>query len=149
MAYCTKTDVENYLQVGISATLDTQISAWITAVETWIKRYTDRDFEASSMIKKYDGKERNYLLIDDFTSLENVFFTANDSTADAGSREVATTEFLTYQDDDPNKTPYNKIVLKPFNEYGTFPFGAQNIVVEAIFGFATTVPCLLYTSRCV
>lgn len=140
MAYCTKTDIENYLQVGISSTLDTQVTAWIAAVQAWIDRYTNRTFESSSMVKKYDGKGRHYLIVDDLLSLSKVFFTANDSTSDANTRNVPTTEFHLYQDDDPNKTPYNKLLLKPFSSYGTFPLGAQNIVVDATFGFATTAP---------
>jgi len=140
MAYCTKTDVENYLQVGINASLDTQVSAWILAVTAWIERYTKRRFEASSQVKKYDGKGRNYILVDDLLSLSDVYFTSNDSTADDNTRHVDTGDILLYQDDDPNLTPYNKLELSPYSSYKSFPPGRQNIVIDGSFGFSSVVP---------
>ncbi len=140
MAYCTKTDVENYLQVGIDSTLDTQITAWIEAATAWINRYTGRNFEAASGLKKYDGRGRRYLYVDDFLSISKVYFVSNDATADAGSEEISTTEFHLYQDDDSNKTPYNKLQLITGSTRGVFPMGEQNIWIEGSFGYSASVP---------
>lgn len=140
MAYCTKTDVENYLQVGIDSSLDTQITAWISAVENYINRYTDRNFEASTMIKKYDGKGRNYLNVDDLLSISSVWFVSNDSTADGGSQQISTSSIYLYQNSDPNKTPYNKLQLAPTSTRLVFPYGHQNIYVHGSFGYSSSVP---------
>jgi hypothetical protein len=140
MAYCTKTDVENYLQVGIDSSLDDQITAWIASVTAWINRYTGRNFEASTQIKKYDGKGRNYLYVDDLLSLSAVWFVSNDATSDAGSLSIPTTDFHLYQDDDPNKTPYNKLSLRPLVSRSEFPYGHQNVWVHGSFGYAAAVP---------
>lgn len=140
MAYCTKTDVENYLQVGIDSSLDTQVTAWIAAATAWINRYTGRSFEASTLIKKYDGLGRNYLMVDDLLSVSALWFVSNDATSDGGSQLVSSSQYHLYQDDDPNKTPYNKLQLIPVNSYGVFPYGAQNIYVHGSFGYAASCP---------
>lgn len=140
MAYCTKTDIENYLQVGIDSSLDDQITSWIEAATAWIERYTGRSFETSSGLKKYDGKGRRYLYVDDIVSVSKVFFVANDATSDSGSEEISTSDIHLYQDEDPNKSPYNKLQLVTGAERAVFPFGEQNIWVEGSFGYSTSVP---------
>lgn len=141
MAYCTQTDIENYLQVGIDSSLDSQVSAWIASVTAWINRYTDRNFEATAAVRKYDGKGRDYLIVDDLLSVSAIWFVSHDSTSHANSESQTVTDFLLYQNDDPNKTPYNKLVVSPFSSSRlVFPLGVQNIWVNGSFGYTAAVP---------
>jgi hypothetical protein len=42
--YTTKEAIENYMLIKIDSSFDAQINSWIEAVETYIDRYTRRDF---------------------------------------------------------------------------------------------------------
>lgn len=42
--YTTKQRIENYLLISIDENFDGQVESWIEAVETYIDRYTRRDF---------------------------------------------------------------------------------------------------------
>lgn len=141
MAYCTKTDIENYLQIGIDDSLDSQITAWIASATAWINRYTDRQFEAAAAIRKYDGNGKDSLVVDDFLSLSAIWFVSNDATSDNNSRQQTVSSFLKYQNSDPNKTPYNKLVISPYaSSTIEFPIGYQNVWVHGVFGYTAEVP---------
>lgn len=140
MAYTDQTSIENYLLTDIDASFSTQITTWISAVQKWIDNYTDRTFEASTTTKKYDGKSKHFLMVDDLLSVNTLWFVSNDSTSDANTNSLATTDYYLYQNDDPNKTPYNKVVLNPNGSYQTFDWGLQNIWIKGSWGYSTTVP---------
>jgi len=138
--YTTKTEIENYLLTTIDATFDSQITTWISAAQEWIENYTDREFEANTQTNKYDGKGEHSLLIDDVMSVDTVWFTENDATGDAQTETLATTDYYLYQNNNPNKTPYNKMVINPDGDQNVFEWGLQNIWIKGSFGYSTTVP---------
>lgn len=140
MAYTTETDIENYLLTDIDSSFSSQITSWIASVKQWIDNYTNRTFEVAASTKKFDGNGKNSLYLDDLLSVDTIWFTANDSTSDAQTETLATTDFYLYQNDDPNKTPYNKILINPNGDYRTFEYGKQNIWIKGSWGYSATVP---------
>jgi len=85
MAYTSETEIENYLLTTIDSSFSTQVSTWISAVQKWIDNYTGRTFEAATLTKKFDGNNDDDLIVSDLLSVDTIWFTANDSTADAGT----------------------------------------------------------------
>lgn len=140
MAYTTETEIENYLLTTIDSSFSSQVSSWISMAQKWIDNYTDRTFEASTETKKYDGNGRYYLYVDDLLSVTTIWMVANDSTGDANTETLAATDFYLYQEDNPNKTPYNRIVLNPNGDYQSFELGNQNIWVKGSFGYSAAAP---------
>jgi len=140
MAYTTEENIENYLLTTIDSTFSTQIDTWIDMAEKWIDNYTDRTFEASTATKKFDGNGKHYLMVDDLISITSFWQVENDSTADANTDTLATTDYYLYRNDDPNKTPYNKILLNPKGDFQVFRWGKQNIWINGSWGYSSTVP---------
>lgn len=140
--YTTETDIENYLLTTIDDSFSTQVSSWISAVQRWIDNYTGRNFEASTLTKKFDGNNDDDLQVYDLLSVDTIWLTANDSTADAGSCTLSPTDFYLYRNDDPNPVnqPYNRIELNRYGHYATFPYGQQNIWIKGNWGYSVNVP---------
>lgn len=136
--YTTIISIENYLLTEIDSSFNAQVESWIEAAEEWIENYTDREFIATDQTKKYDGNGKTTLMIDDVLSIDTVWFVENDSTADAQTETLST--YYLYQNDDPNKTPYNKIVTSPDGPKNVFEWGLQNIWIKGSFGYSTSVP---------
>lgn len=140
MAYTSEEQIERYLLTTIDSSFSSQVSTWISAAQKWIDNYTNRTFEAVTETKKYDGNGLAHLYVDDLVSVDTIWFTANNATADAGTITLSTTDYYLYQNDDPNRTPKNKIVLNPYGGQHCFDRGWQNIWVKGSFGYAATVP---------
>lgn len=138
--YTTENDIENYLLTTIDTTFSSQITSWISAVQKWIDNYTDRTFEATTALKKFDGNGKHYLLVDDLLSITSCWMTENSSTADGNTDTLSTTDYFLYRNDDPNKTPYNKILLNPDGDFQVFDWGKQNIWINGSWGYSSTVP---------
>jgi len=132
--YTTKSQIEDYLGIEISEELDARVGVWIKQVSKYIDNYTGREFGSEKLLKKYDGNDDCYIDIDDIETIDKLWFVTYDSTADAGTREIPNSYFYLYQNDDPNKKPYNKIVLNGRNAF-YFPEGNQNIWVLGDFGY--------------
>jgi len=139
MAYTTKQQIENYLQIDISSDLDTQVASWIDMVEKYIDTYTDRSFDATVSIKKYEGGGQE-LFVDDLLSVTSIWMVENDATSDASSVELSTTDYYLRQGDNANRTPYNKIEISENGQYNYFRDGQLNILVEGSWGYSSTVP---------
>lgn len=140
MAYTTQEAIENYLLITIDSSFTTQVEAWIDSAETWINNYTDRNFEATAALKKFDGKGGHTLLVDDIISITSFWMTENSSTADANTDTLQTTDYFLYQNDDPNKTPYNRIILNPDGNFQSFDWGLQNLWILGTWGYSSTAP---------
>lgn len=142
--YCSKTDLENYLNTTITISggdVTAQVNSWISSVSKWIDNYTDRSFEEVNAVRKYDGNGKDHLDIDDLLSVDKIWFVSNDSTGDAQTYELATTDYYLYHNSNPNKTPYNLIKLNPNGDYRTFPAWAlQNIWIKGDWGYSVTAP---------
>jgi len=129
MAYCDKTDIEDYLLITIDSSFDTQIAAWIASITAHINQLTGRNFEAdtvaSGRLYSSDGRHVR-LLIDDCTEIETV------ETGDTyGDAFTATTDFLALP---LNETPKNAIVLK----YQPWPRGTHRITAK--WGYSVECP---------
>lgn len=140
MAYITRSQVEDYLGVDISTDLDARLDTWISYAQKWIDNYTDRTFESARSVKKFDGAGRHYLYIDDILSVSTIWMVANDATSDSGSKALSSSDFYLYQDSNPNKTPYNRIVLNPNGGYSSFDWGYQNVWIDGAWGYSETAP---------
>lgn len=124
--YTTKTALENYTLQTIDATFDSQITAWIEAVETYIERLTGRVFIADSVASErvYDGNNDSHLLIDDCVDIDKV---------EIDDVEVVSTDYKTYP---ANSVRKNKIKLL----YNYFTRGDQNITITGKWGYSVAVP---------
>lgn len=140
MAFITRSQVEDYLNIDIPTALDARLDTWIASAEKWIENYTDRTFEAETFVKKFDGSNKRFLYVDDLLSVSNVWFVANQATADGATRKLSTVDWLTYQEDNANKTPYNKLVLNPDGNHDYFPKGFQNVWIDGSWGYSETAP---------
>lgn len=138
--YTSETEIENYLLTTIDSSFSSQVETWISMVTKYIDNYTDRTFEASSTTKKFDGTGKPILHLDDLVSVTTIWMTANDSTSDANTKTLSTTDFYLYQNDDPNETPYNKLLMNPKGSYNVFEKGYQNIWISGSWGYSTSVP---------
>jgi len=138
-SYTTKQQIENYLQIDISSDLDTQLTSWIDMVEKYIDTYTDRSFDATVAIKKYEGGGEE-IFVDDLLSVTSLWMVENDATSDASSVSLSTTDYYLKQGDNANRTPYNKIEISENGQYNYFREGQLNIFVEGSWGYSSTVP---------
>jgi hypothetical protein len=121
MAITTKTNVERYLLVAIDSSFDTQIATWITAINNYMDKMTNRQLIADSTDAefKYDGTGKKSLMIDDFISIESV---------ELGDEDITDYVFL---------YPANSIPtwrLESDDYY--FTKGRQNITITGKKGFA-------------
>lgn len=92
MAITTKTNVEKYLLVTIDSSFSSQISAWISSVEKYMNKQTNRQLIADSEDGEYyyDGSDRKTLVVDDFVSITSVSLLSRDFTT------VSETEITDY-----------------------------------------------------
>jgi len=137
MAYTDKTNVENFLNITIPASLNTQLATWIAGVKQWIDNYTGTTFESGSETRYYDGSGSRELLVDYFTG-DPVVVTLDVD----GDDDVSIT--ADYIDSYPlNETVKNCLVLKSAAEVGVFPKRQKSVKVTATFGWSSTVPELV------
>jgi len=124
--YTSRQSIENYLQTTIASSLYSQVNAWISQIEKYIDRKTDRNFKAdtNTSTKIYDGDGSQTLLIDDAVSITGIKI---------DGESLVTDEYYLYP---ANDTPKRKIVLN--GRY--FTKGKQNITIIAKWGYSITVP---------
>lgn len=134
MAYTDKTQIENYLGLSLPATLNAQISNWITAVKQWIDNYTGTTFEGSEQTKYYDGNGSREILVDHFYGTPVVKTLDIDGDTDA-----------TISSDYMNLYPLNRdtkdrIFLKAGSKVSIFPSHRYAIEITATFGWSAEPP---------
>ena len=136
--YTTKSKIEKYLNVDISASFDTQIDAWILSVKNWVDKYCGKTFESSSSVKYYDGNAERILDIDDCSSVPTEILILNlDGTTDSTLAEGADNDYLVYP---RNEDVKNQIRLVTGSRIGNFPMRDSSVKVTAPFGFSASVP---------
>ena len=139
MAYTDKNTISNYLNITIDSSMDSQITAWIAAIQAWIDKYTGTSFESSSdTYRLYDGSGTDTLMTDDFQKDTLTKIELLDLDGDVDETNDDTDEWWTY----PENIGYrNKIVLNADNaSFTVFTKGHQNIKVYATFSQSATVP---------
>lgn len=125
MALTTKNNVEKYLLTAIDSSFDTQIAAWIAAVDEYINHETKRQIEADAAesTHRYDGLGKTKLMIDDFVSISEVkVFSDID--------DVTGTDYTDYMYYYPaNSTPKWRL-----DATKVLPIGKQNVAVTGVRG---------------
>ncbi len=140
MAYVKKGDIQNYLAVDISSTLDTQLTAWITSIENYINKYTGRvnGFEGVSSIKYFDGNATQEIDIGDFVTITSVeIMNPNSSGVEFTLTEGPDLDFIIY--------PYNlghayRLILTTNAQIGDWTTGIKRVKVTAVWGASSVVP---------
>lgn len=114
MAYTNKDNIENYLQITIDGSFDTQIDDWISAAEKYINNYCNRPegFESSMAGTRYFESKTGTgeLLVDQFTSLVSVELLDITDGTTVERTLVENEDFWTYP---LNTTSKYKLVLMP------------------------------------
>lgn len=121
--YTTKAAIENYMQVDIDGSFDTQVDEWIEAAELIIDQETNRNFiadEGAASDKVFDGDGTDELVIPPTNDVDAVKL-------DPDGTALETDQYALYP---ANQTIKTKIKLR----YQVFPEGLQNIVITANWG---------------
>ena len=104
MAYTNRDEIQNYLAIDISNSINAQITDWITAIDSYIDSYTGHPngFESKTETHYFDGNGRREIDIGDFTSISSVkIMNPNSSGVEYTLTEGEDSDFITY--------PYNQI----------------------------------------
>lgn len=152
MAYCTRSQVEQYLNADLSA-VSGAVTEWIASVKAWIDRYCGRSFEAGATTKYYDGNRLDRLEVDSFVGTPTSVKLLNlDGTTWATLTEGAGADYVAYP---LNSTEKTAIVLMPNAQVGIFARTFENLLddtddsdgdvrrlveISASFGASTNVP---------
>lgn len=138
MAYTTKTKVENYLNVDINSSFDSQITSWISAVESYINKYTGRNFTSGSATRYFNGNGQRELEIDEFVSITTVqILNLEDDDVMYSLTEGKAEDFITWP---YNITAKTRLILTPDASVGTWLSGPRRIKITAVWGFDSSVP---------
>lgn len=124
--YTDKTTLENYVLKTIDASFNTQIDAWIEAIETFIDRLTGRNFIADGTASErvYDGNGKIEILIDDCVDIDKV---------EVDDVEIVEADYHAY--------PANTVRKYKIKTLGSvFTPGDQNITITAKWGYSVAVP---------
>ena len=138
--YTNKTNIENYIYQEIDDTYNTQIDAWIAAVERIIDSITGRNFKAdeTATARLYDGDETNELIIDECIQV-TVVEVGTDSIGSTFTTIPSTGSgrYFTYPANALAKgVAINQIALSD----RCFPGGMQNNRITAKWGYSATPP---------
>ena len=136
--YTNVGEIENYLLITIADTFKAQVEAWIDIVESYIDKYTSRNFKADAVAttKKYEveGLAENFgtvvkrdLFIDDCVEIAELKI---------DNEVVAVSDYLIYP---ANELPKTRIVLDDDSGL-SFKVGQQNIEVKAKWGYSVSPP---------
>lgn len=136
MAYTNKGNIQKYLNVDIASSFDTQIAAWITAVEAWINRYTGKQFEVGADETRYfDTCGGRSVFVDSFTGTPTTVAILNsDGSVSDTLTEGQSNDYLAYP---LNTTEKNEIRLTPNGSRAAFPHGSSRLKIVGKFGYQT------------
>jgi len=143
MAYITKTDVLNYLQIETNAFIDAGFANWLASVEAFIEKYTGTIFEKTSSEDRYfDGNGKSILYLtqeDDLMSIDasKLLILNSNGTTLAILTEGQSNDFLLYP---LNTTPKFEIRLSPGSSIGSFIKGDRRVKITGVWGNADSVP---------
>lgn len=152
MAYITKAQVEQYMGVTISSTINDYITTLIAFATKYIESYTGRKFEAPSpdtaITRYYDGNDCTRLSIDDLRELTSL-------TVD-GVALTVNEDFYLYplnaQSEAADLKPYEWIeLIQPETRLNVnsrvqasspyvFECGQRRVVLVGKFGYSATAP---------
>lgn len=138
--YTNKGTIQNYLMIDIDTSFDTQINTWITAVGSYIDRYTGRKdgFESASATRYFDGNGKREIDIDECTSITSIqVLEANGQDVEFTLSEGLEADYVTYP---YNTTPIYRLKLVTSAQLGAFYSGKKRVKITAVWGNTTSVP---------
>ena len=139
--YTTKAAIQNYLLVDIDASFDAQINEWISAMDTFIDKYTGKTFtQTSSETRYFDGNGERVLYLnneDDLISVSALLVLNSDGTTTNSLTEGASADYVLYPF---NSNPKYEIRLVTSASVGAFYKGNRKVSVTGVWGNDTTVP---------
>ena len=126
-------ELQNYLLTEIDSSFTGQVNTWINQMSKYIETETGQEFaeQAEASERVFDGNSKRELLVDKFYELDLVTY------------KDTPIEVLAYP---ANKTPQWKLYSEQ-----RFPYGRQNIVVNAKWGYGgapddIAFACLIFTA---
>lgn len=137
LGYTTQAKIEKYLDTTISGS---DAESYILAAQSYIEQYTGRVFKADSSASErhYDGKGKQYLLIDDCVEVTKVEV-GNDQWGDSQttiSNSGLDRYFTLPTNNSAEGVPINKLGLRQ----RIFTKGHANHTITAKWGYSTSVP---------
>jgi len=121
--------VEAYLLITVDEDFRDEVQGFIDSVTAYIEKYTGRTFtpiteETEATEKIYDGSNSGELFIDDAVEIESIV---------VDGEELEETDYKLYP---ANGLPKTRIIMP----YRIFREDAQNVVVNAKWGYGEAVP---------
>ncbi len=136
--YTTETAIENYLMTDIDSSFSSQISAWITAAESYIDNYTQKSFEGTTTTRYFDGNGKREIIVDDFTTLTSVqILQVNSDDVEYTLTEGLDDDYVLYP---YNETPYYKLMMVASSSVGVWLRGLKRIKLTGVWGHSAIVP---------
>lgn len=141
MAYITKTQALNYLQIDTNAFINAGFSDWLNAIQAFIEKYTGKTFEkTSSEARFFDGNGKRTLLLsaeDDLISVTELLVLETDGTTLKSLTEGHSNDYVLYP---YNSTPKYEIRLTKSASVGAFYKGDRRVKITGVWGNANSVP---------
>lgn len=138
--YTDKTSIQNYMLTDINVSMDSQLDAWISAMEREIDKITGRNFKADAVAsaRVFDGTDERFLLIDDAIEITKV--EVGQDMYGATFVEVASSGSDRYFTDPANATALGVPMTKVTLSARVFNAGKQNQRITAKWGYSVNVP---------
>jgi len=139
MSYITKGDALNFLQTETNAYIDAGFATWLSAIETFIEKFTGKEFEQVVADTRYfDGNGKRVLLMeDDLISVTSLKVLNLDGTTLTSLTEGDSSDYRLYP---YNTTPKYEIRLTSSASVGAFYSGSKRIEIIGTFGNSASVP---------
>lgn len=133
--YCTLEEAKEELNIT-SENYDSIFQALITQAKTFIDNYCDRNFEAATATRYFDGSAAP-LFIDDLITV-TTFKLDEDGDGTYESTLTANTDYVLYP---LNETPKTYVKVGNDSSYGGFASGIRRgVQIIGSWGYASTVP---------
>lgn len=141
MAYITKTQLLNYLQIDTNAFIDAGFSDWLSAIQAFIEKLTGKTFEQVTAEARYfDGNGKRTLYLsqeDDLISVTELLILESDGTTLKSLTEGHANDYLLYP---LNTAPKFEIRLVTSASVGAFYKGDRKVKITGNWGNASSVP---------
>jgi len=139
MSYITKQQALDFLQIQTNDFIDSGFSLWLSSIETFIEKFTGKEFEQVEAAERYfDGNgKRTLLMEDDIVEITTLQILNTDGTVLETLAEGHNNDYLLYP---YNTTPKYEIRLTKSSSVGAFYSGKRRVKIIGTFGNAATVP---------
>lgn len=133
-SYTSKSNIEEFLDTSIPATLNSFIDSMIEAAELWINAFTGRNWLSTTEDRYFDGNGEREIYIDEFNAINSLQILDSD-----GDVDYTLTENVDYRVAPYNKDAKTRLEMLPASSAGAFIRGRKRLKVNADWGL-TTIP---------